>query len=239
MQNKKNHSYMYKNKPDIYFESLNTSILNRVKPHVANVLDIGCAKGYLGAAIRQKGVASVYGIELFPEAAKEAEKKLNHVLCGDIETMDLPYKQGFFDHIIFGDVLEHLKDPWAVLQKVKPYLKNTGSIIACIPNVGHITIIHGLLKGEWTYTDLGILDRTHLRFFTLNGIIEMFQSAGYQIVGLERIFHTNAPYDQLIHQLNQIRSRFNTTYSQFPTEAKTHQYVIEAKGEGIGKCKIS
>jgi 2-polyprenyl-3-methyl-5-hydroxy-6-metoxy-1,4-benzoquinol methylase len=193
-----------------------------------NVLDVGCAEGNLGAAIRNMG-PNVYGIELFPGAAKEAEKKLNHVLCGDIETVDLPYAHNYFDHITFGDVLEHLHDPWAVLRKVKPYLKSDGSIIACIPNVGHISIIHGLISGNWTYEDMGLLDRTHYRFFTWNEIVKMFHSSGYQITDVEKIYNSNNYYDAFVLYVEMIRSHFQIPNHNFSDEAKVFQYVVEAK----------
>jgi 2-polyprenyl-3-methyl-5-hydroxy-6-metoxy-1,4-benzoquinol methylase len=221
------HKRLYEQKPEYYYDGNNPYLLKRIKPDASCVLDVGCAKGNLGSEIRARGI-TVYGIELFPEAAREAEKKLDHVLCGDIETIELPYEQGFFDHIIFGDVLEHLIDPWAVLRKVKPFLKENGSIISCIPNIAHISILHDLLLGKWTYMEWGLLDQTHLRFFTLTEIYNMFQITGYYITDLERIVYPNPPMDPLIHWLDYIRSSLLKDNPSFAVEANAFQYVIEA-----------
>lgn len=218
---------LYEQKNKYYYSGSNPLILKRIKPGATTVLDVGCAEGNLGAAIRKQGVR-VYGLELFPAAAEEAAKKLDHVLCGDIETIDLPYKEQQFDYITFGDVLEHLKDPWAVLRKVKPFLKPSGSIVACIPNVGHVSIIAELLAGNWTYVEAGLLDQTHYRFFTLNGIKELFRAAGYQLTDIERIPQSNPVYDHLLHHLEAVRQTFHLGSAQFPVEAKTFQYVVEA-----------
>ncbi len=79
--------------------------------------------------------------------------------------VELPFKEAQFDAVVFGDVLEHMLDPWSVIRKLSPYIKVGGDIFASIPNVGHITIIEQLLNGTWTYTEAGLLDKTHFRFF--------------------------------------------------------------------------
>lgn len=101
---------------------MNPVIVSRIRAEWTSLLDIGCGTGKLGKVLKQKD-RTIYGIESFEDAAKEAEQELDHVLCGNIEQMTLPYEQEQFDCIIFGDVLEHLLDPWAVLKKVKPFLK--------------------------------------------------------------------------------------------------------------------
>lgn len=113
-------------------------------------------------------------IEVFPEAAEKAKEKLNHVLLGDIETVELSYEKEQLDCVIFGDVLDHLLDPWAVVEKVKPNIKKDGAILASIPNVSHISLLSSLLAGNWTYMEYGSLDKTHIRFFTFNEMIRMF-----------------------------------------------------------------
>lgn len=129
----------------------------------------------MGAAIKENGTR-VSGIEAFPEAAEQAKEKLDHVVLGDIETMEMPYEEEQFDCVIFGDVLEHLFDPWAVIEKVKPYIKHNGVILASIPNVAHISVLAPLLAGNWSYTEYGLLDKTHIRFLHLMKCFECFKS---------------------------------------------------------------
>lgn len=146
-----------------------------------NILDIGCGAGAALLEIKNRfRNADIYGVEICEEPAKIA-KGFANVITGSIEEIDLPYEEGFFDYIILADVLEHLVNPWDVLRKLKKYLKNTGHIIASIPNIMHVTELRALIYGSFTYADAGILDRTHLRFFTLLEIQKMFLSTEYNI----------------------------------------------------------
>ncbi|WP_425484697.1 class I SAM-dependent methyltransferase [Kroppenstedtia pulmonis] len=219
---------MYERKPKGYFAGSNPHILKKIRITASTVLEVGCAQGNLGAAIRARG-AEVSGIELFPAAAEKAKDKLNHVLCGDIEALSLPYEKNYFDYIVFGDVLEHLKDPWAVLRKVKPFLKSNGVILACIPNVGHISILMGLLQGNWTYTKSGLLDQTHFRFFTLKEIFRLFQSQGYEIEEVEKLALIPPGTKGLIDALNDIQIRFKLDYPELKQELSTFHYVVTAR----------
>lgn len=89
--------------------------------------------------------------------------------------MELPYDNGQFDYIILADVIEHLHDPEETLARLIPYLKKDGSFLCSIPNMMHISVISPLLQGRFDYTDAGICDKTHLRFFTLDSILKLFQ----------------------------------------------------------------
>lgn len=130
----------YDEKKQQYYDGLNPYLLKKINGSWQTVLDVGCGAGNLGAALEDRGI-TVYGIEAFPEAAQKAETKLSHVLCGDIESAVLPYNDEQFDCILFGDVLEHLVDPWSVLKKLRPYLKKDGTVLTCVPNVGHISVV--------------------------------------------------------------------------------------------------
>ena len=120
--------------------------------------------------------------------------------------MDLPYHKEFFDYIIFGDVLEHLREPEQILKKMESYLIPGGHIITSIPNIMNAQVIFELLHGYFTYQDSGILDRTHLRFFTEKEIYSMFTRAGYRIdeMRLKSVYGlttTSAPYKEFFNQL--------------------------------------
>jgi spore maturation protein CgeB/Tfp pilus assembly protein PilF/ubiquinone/menaquinone biosynthesis C-methylase UbiE len=153
-----------------------------VPQSAASILDVGCAAGETGRLLKELGFPRVVGIERDPESVARAREVLDDVIVGDVERMDLPFERGSFDCIIFADVLEHLIEPGDVLRRFRDYLSPQGVVIASIPNVRNFLIIHNLVEGYWRYTDEGILDRTHLRFFTLTEIKRMFDAADYEIV---------------------------------------------------------
>lgn len=146
-----------------------------------NILEVGCACGATLIELNRRFPnAALYGIEMDEGAASIAAHFAN-VSNENIENSSLNYPNGFFDYIIFGDVLEHLKEPGKVLDTVKAYLRNDGWILASIPNVMHISVLRPLLNGFWTYENAGILDHTHLKFFTYQEILRLFQDKGYSI----------------------------------------------------------
>jgi methionine biosynthesis protein MetW len=149
-------------------------------PH--RVLDVGCAAGRLGQKLReQRKVAIMVGVEVFDAPAAQAAKHYDRVYIQDIETLDLPAEEGF-DYVICGDVLEHLRDPWATLDKLHRVLKPGGVIIASIPNIRYWRILRDLvLGGRWQYVDAGILDNTHLRFFTRRSFLDSLRQARFEI----------------------------------------------------------
>lgn len=189
------------------------------------VLDVGTATGYVAQALVQQGCA-VTGIELDPEAAKKAEEHCERVIVGDVEGLDLRKELGeeTFDVILFGDVLEHLRNPLQVLSKVRPFLSSEGYVVASIPNIAHGSVRLALLQGEFRYRPLGLLDDTHLRFFTRENIEEMFAEAGYVIAGMERtrqdIFHTEVKVDR-----ERVTQEMLETIRKDP-EAETYQFVF-------------
>ena len=138
----------------ILWETMNDNIsLDDIEEYLRksdlNILEVGCACG--GTLLEINNInktANIYGIEINSNSAKLA-KNFANVSSANIEDSNLPYKQGFFDYIIFGDVLEHLYNPQKVLENIKPYLKEDGKIIASIPNIQHWSIIEELLKKEF------------------------------------------------------------------------------------------
>lgn len=168
-----------------YYGLLRPEIVEMIPTGCKAVLDVGCGTGALGAYLKTKGVLTAYGIELSHDAACNARKNLDVVIEGNIESADFPFPQARFDCIICADVLEHLVDPWAAVGKLKGLLTPDGMIVASIPNIGYHRIIRALIKGRWRYSDAGILDRTHLRFFTLQGVQELFALNGME---LEKVY---------------------------------------------------
>ncbi len=155
-------------------------------PH--RVLEIGCGAGSTGLALKQKFQEIEYvGVEPDEGAAKIAQTRLDRVICSDIEKVQLDtfgLTKEYFDLIICADVLEHLYDPWKILFALRNNLVPDGRILASIPNIQHISIINNLLNGNWTYSKYGLLDATHIRFFTLSEITKMFSDTGYKMIQL-------------------------------------------------------
>jgi len=149
-------------------------------------LDVGCGTGHLGKWLREKLDCYVVGIEVDEEAAKIAEKFYDEVIISDVEQLEeSKFPKNFFDAIVMADVLEHLKRPDILLIKLKPSLKIEGYAIASIPNISRLEIRIQLLFGKFTYEETGILDKTHLRFFTLNTAKELFQKAEYEVARVD------------------------------------------------------
>lgn len=144
------------------------------------ILDVGTADGYLGGILKKRG-HSIVGIEQDILAAERARYFYDSFHLANIEDFDFPYREEF-DFILFADVLEHLKDPTFVLQRARPALKKTGEIIVSVPNIANFVIRLSLLAGRFDYCDRGILDRTHLRFFTLSSLRKMMQEASYRVL---------------------------------------------------------
>lgn len=157
-------------------------------PPGARVLEFGCATGYMSRVLRNEKGCYVVGIEIDAEAADAARLHCDRLIEGDAETLDLGQELGDerFGVALFADVLEHLRDPAAVLRRVRAVLEPDGIVVASIPNVAHESVRLELLGGEFRYRPLGLLDETHLRFFTRSSIQDLFESSGYAIDRWER-----------------------------------------------------
>jgi 2-polyprenyl-3-methyl-5-hydroxy-6-metoxy-1,4-benzoquinol methylase len=149
------------------------------------ILDIGCGQGTLGQYLKDKIDAEVCGLEITPNNFDIASKVLNRTLLGDVESMDLSLLGTDFDYVIFSDSLEHLVDPGRVLQNIKSVMSEDGSLLIALPNTRNFRVTLPLLfLDRWEYTDEGLLDRTHLRFFTLTSITQLLQKSGYNVEDL-------------------------------------------------------
>jgi len=150
------------------------------------VLDVGCSKGYAAARLKELGDFAVYGIEKDPEDAAEAKKHCEKVavldLDGPLPAGGGPFPGLEFDAVLFVDVLEHLKSPQTVLARFKSVLAPGGRIFVSLPNVAHFTMRLALLCGRFDYRPSGILDRTHLRFFTYKTGRRLIEDAGYRVL---------------------------------------------------------
>ena len=143
----------------------------------ARVLEIGCASGALSERIQAMGCA-VVGVERDAEAAQKARAFCEEVFVGDVEVMDLPLERASFDFLLLIDVLEHLVHPRAAVRRLRPFLSPDGRAVVALPNVAHWSVRARLLMGRFDYEDTGLLDRTHLRFYTPETARVMLEEAG-------------------------------------------------------------
>lgn len=167
-----------------YYHGANPDLLRWIPVTARHVLELGCGAGALAGRFRLRSPGVVWsGIEIVADVAEMARRTLDSVLCADIEALPDLRLDSFLagkpppDVLVLGDVLEHLRDPQSVLDRLVSRLAPGAVVVACIPNVGHWSIIADLLRGRWTYEDEGLLDRTHLRFFTLHSAVGLFSEA--------------------------------------------------------------
>ena len=157
-------------------------------PRAARVLDVGCASGYLAAAALRDGARWVDGIEPFAPDAALARAHCRVVHAGSAEDPGVwSCLEGPYDAIIFGDVLEHLAHPERALAHAHNVLAEDGLIVASLPNVAHYSVRAMLLAGRFEYADHGILDRTHLRFFTRRELVSLFEQSGFSPTNIDSI----------------------------------------------------
>lgn len=170
-------------KPANYYQNLRLEMLPYIPKDAKKILELGCGEGMFGSYLRDKMSTEVWGIEIETKFATKAKKNLDKVYIGDAETIikKLPAKS--FDVIVANDVLEHMVDPYSVLKEAKRILKKDGVVVSSIPNMRNYHVLHKLVRqGQWEYEESGILDRTHLRWFTYKSIIKMYEDLGYEVV---------------------------------------------------------
>ena len=180
-----------------YYDQPRPELIELIRTSPQFVLDVGCAGGAMGAEIKRRYAdAVVWGIELNPQAACAAKDRIDHVLSHNVERLDFNaagVAPASIDLIFFPDVLEHLYDPWALLARIKPFLAPNAQIIASIPNVRNLIVLEELANGRWQYAEEGLLDITHIRFFTRQSVIQLFEQTGYRIERLQSVFDGRTP----------------------------------------------
>ncbi|MBU1669547.1 MAG: methyltransferase domain-containing protein [Actinobacteria bacterium] len=215
---------------DLTVENNSHTKLIRMCAEGMKVLDVGCHRGHLARALKEMG-CTVTGIEIDPEAAAQAAEACERVVIADMDSLDITeaLPGEMFDAVLFGDVLEHLKSPHRILNDVRERLAPGGFIGLSVPNIAHASIRLALLRGEFDYADFGILDDTHLRFFTRKSICDLVESCGYVIESLDWT-ESGIPEDELERTLDpfgpvprqQIIEYFTTP------ESKAIQYIVKA-----------
>jgi 2-polyprenyl-3-methyl-5-hydroxy-6-metoxy-1,4-benzoquinol methylase len=183
-------------------------LLNLVPPG-SRVIDAGCSTGYLAERLVARG-CKVTGLELDPVAAQLAERWCDQVVVGDLDAMELPLPAGEFDVALCGDILEHLRDPRGLLERIRPLLRPGGTLVVSTPNIANWSIRASLLLGRFDYTYRGILDRTHTHLFTRKSLLQCMRDAGYRPVTVD--FTAPLPHalrsderERLAHRIGALR----------------------------------
>lgn len=181
---------MYEDKSTNYFRLVRKDITPLLPAHAERVLEIGCGTGATLAWLKNEGRADwVGGIELNPAAAALARPRLNLLLEGDVDRQIEQLPPQSIDLILCLDVLEHLVDPWQTLQRIESRLRPGGQLIVSLPNIRHYSVLLPLLlRGRWHYEPAGIMDRTHLRFFSRQTAVELLQQAGLPVSQLRSTY---------------------------------------------------
>ncbi len=213
-------------KPDD--NSCNGIILRRI-PHGASVLEFGCATGYMTRALKEYNECSVSVIEIDREAYEYAIPYANDGICCDIETDEWCnyYRGKQFDCVLVANVLEHIRNPLETLIRIRTHLKQDGLLFIVVPNVAHNDVIINLISDDWRYTQLGLLDDTHLHFFAWNNIIATIKNAGYEVFNEEEIFFKTGETEQNPNT-HQIPS-YVLQYLQQRKRGEIYQFVFTAR----------
>jgi 2-polyprenyl-3-methyl-5-hydroxy-6-metoxy-1,4-benzoquinol methylase len=192
------------------------------------VLEIGPATGYITSVLRERG-CKVTCIEVDPEAAQLAAPWSERTIVGDVERLDLAevLPRQRFDVVLLGDVLEHLVDPGDLLVRCRELLDGRGYVVASIPNVAHGSVRLALVAGRFRYTEWGLLDRTHLRFFERESVETLFTEAGYVIREWRR--KTNDPFDTELELREEDFPPHLVEAVRSAPEALTYQFIVRAE----------
>ena len=170
------------------FSTPDPKILERIPLDATSLLELGCAAGILGQTVKARQKCRYVGVELDPAVARIAANGLDQASVLDLDCSELPFPPETFDCVICADVLEHLKDPWDVLAQIFRLLRPGGHIVVSIPNIRNLGVMAELAAGDWVYQDAGILDRTHLRFFTLRSFGRALLEAGFELTPVNCVF---------------------------------------------------
>jgi len=210
-------------KKKTYYTNTRVEMLPFIPSSAKKILEFGCGQGNFSAQLVKEGVET-WGVEPDPQSYQEASKKLFKVLEGTINERidDLP--DNYFDVIVMNDILEHLLFPWEDLKKIKPKLANGGILVSSIPNVRYSkNIFNILIRRNWEYTESGILDSTHFRFFTKKSIKSLFKMSGYTIISIKGIHVTKSflyfPFAVFINIIF-LFSQLDMFYMQYATVVK-------------------
>ncbi|MFT3813819.1 MAG: class I SAM-dependent methyltransferase [Acidovorax sp.] len=211
---------------------VNTDLMQLIPADARRIVEVGCMHGAMARAYREAHPSIHYvGIDIDPGYAQVAAQFCDQALGADIESMPAEAFQSLFpsDCWIFGDCLEHLRDPWRIVRMVRESIDPGGSLLVCIPNAQHWSVQMRLATGQFRYEDSGLLDRTHLRWFTRVTLIEMFTQAGWQIEhGFSRQLPAQAP-QALLDGIRAIAEAAGANGEEAVVDAQAFQYLFRLR----------
>lgn len=180
---------MYIKKDFSYYDVCRIDLVKMLPKIDGKILEVGCGAGATLEYLKKMGAKYVVGVDINQEAINIAQRRnIDSVILLDAERENLPFGEKEFDCIILADILEHLYNPWDFLKKICKHLKDDGYILMSIPNIRYYIIMWDLIvHNEWKYEQAGILDNTHLRFFTIKGIKRLLEYADLRIVKLNYV----------------------------------------------------
>ena len=194
------------------------------------VLEIGCASGAMTRCLSQQLDCRVTAFEINAEDAAEARPFCDVIHIGNVEDIDLARTVGInqFDVAVYADVLEHLRDPVAALRKTRPVLKDDGYLVACVPNIAHAALAYDLALGRFDYRQVGLLDDTHIRFFTKSSLFLAFEASGYAIVHIERFTLAPRLTEFKPEPRNESEQQLLKALIDAHPESQTYQFIVKA-----------
>jgi 2-polyprenyl-3-methyl-5-hydroxy-6-metoxy-1,4-benzoquinol methylase len=195
-----------------------------------SVLEIGCASGSQTRALKEQMNCSVTAIEIDPSAAAKAQAFSDRLLIGDVESPELLQQLGTttFDVVLLSDVLEHLRDPKELLRRIKAFVHPHGWVVASIPNVVHASVIYEMARGRFDYQLEGLLDETHVRFFTKQSALATFEDAGYIVETVDRVIVNPSNTEFQTRPVTKEDEAFLEYILANNAEARTYQFLLKA-----------
>lgn len=219
-----------------YHTNPRVEIMSFLNEPPGTVLDIGCGGGATGTLVKEKFPGTrVVGIEINPNAAEHARRHLDHVICAGIDEVDLAKDAPGYgiSTVLLLDVLEHLYDPWRALQRVHGWLAPGTRVIASVPNIRNLATMSELAGGRFEYERDGVLDITHVRFFTRSSLRDLFQQTGFEVRGLEPLTQPGLIDQVVVHRRpGRIETRtLSIQYRSFEDLEDLYalQYVVDAR----------
>ncbi|MFN2448655.1 MAG: methyltransferase domain-containing protein [Candidatus Baltobacteraceae bacterium] len=225
-----------KGRDSVYYRSPRSDMIARLRRAPRVMLDIGCGAGATGAEIKRlHPTAHVTGIEMNEQAAALAQGRIDRIVVDNVETLDFEQagiKSGSVDVVFFPDVLEHLYDPWRLLVRLKAFLTPDAQVLASVPNVRNLWLLAQLGAGSWQYEEEGLLDVTHIRFFTKKTVIELFEQTGYRVGALYangdgRVPEINVPSGATVN-VDLPQMTLKNVSEQDAVELRTLQFIVDA-----------
>jgi SAM-dependent methyltransferase len=214
-----------------FHDNANGYVLAQMPAGLSRVVDVGCMSGALGREYRKANPGCDYiGVELDPKYAEVARGRLSSVVTGAVDALpDAEFERLFpSDCWIFSDVLEHINDPWALLGRLYARLAPGAIVIASIPNVAHWSVQARIATGHFDYEDSGLLDRTHIRWFTRRTIIQMFERAGFGIVQGSLVVAGDPPAPVLA-AVRALAAAVGGDADEADADCRVFQYVVKAE----------